>query len=94
MSDRGTLEEGEFHPAASDAWKWLCSNSYIELTSWLGAFSSCAIEGNRLAEICAETLNRFLNKEPVSDRYLLGLVYTMRHAEDKIKKGLEGEDGA
>lgn len=42
------------------------------------AFASCAIEGNRTAEICHETMRRLLNGEPVSDRYALGLMWTLR----------------
>jgi len=28
--------------------------------------------------VCAETLNRLMSSKPVSDRYLLGLAWTMR----------------
>ena len=53
----------------------------------LEAFSSCAIEGNRLAEICSETLDRLLKSEPVSDRYLLGLAWAMRSVIDDYHAG-------
>ena len=80
---RGELGPTEPHPAAYDARRWLSEQSPDELWKWRGAFASCAIEGNRLAEVCVETLNRLMNSQPVSDRYLLGLVWTMR-SEDWI----------
>jgi hypothetical protein len=49
-----------------------------ELAMWLEAFSSCAIEGNRLGAVCVETLRRILSGEPVSDRYVLGLAWAIR----------------
>ena len=74
---RGTLNEGEYHPAADSAKEFLASLGLDDLAMWQESFSSCAIEGNRLAEICSETLHRFMTGQPVSDRYLLGLVWTM-----------------
>ncbi len=75
---RGTLAVKEPHPASRLAMEWLTSQPRTELMQWQEAFSSCAIEGNRLGEICSETLRRILDNEPVSDRYLLGLVWAMR----------------
>lgn len=74
---RGELKLGEPHPAAFDAQKFIASLSHSEISIWLESFSSCAIEGNRLAEICSETLNRLMHSEPVSDRYILGLAFTI-----------------
>ncbi len=82
VTDRSTLATGEPHPAAHMAMEYLQSVPLDKLLMHLEAFASCAIEGNRLAEICDGTLNRFINHEPVSDRYLLGLVYAMRYGED------------
>ncbi len=79
MSERGTLKDGEPHPAAADALASVSGFSWEELARWQGAFSSCAIEGNRLAEVCSETLRRLMDHEPVSDRYLLGLALSMRN---------------
>ena len=76
---KGTLKIGEFHPAAHDAYAWLVSLDPLEIVKFEGAFASCAIENNRLAEVCGETLRRILNKEPVSDRYLLGLCWVMKN---------------
>lgn len=83
----GQLNELEPHPAAEGARQWLIG--YIQrkdayaLLRLQESFASCGLEGNRLAEICCETLRRLLNKEPVSDRYLLGLVWTIRDMEEK-----------
>ena len=77
MSDRGTIKEGEHHPAADMAVEKIRSLSGADLAMWQESFASCAIEGNRLAEICSETLRRLLVGEPVSDRYLLGLAWAI-----------------
>lgn len=77
----GTLNDREPHPAARDAQLWIAKLPPDVLSSALEAFSSCAIEGNRLGEVCGETLRRLLNSESVSDRYLLGLAWTLRDME-------------
>ena len=82
MTDRGTLKPKESHPAIDSALRYIASLSMNELAIKQEAFSSCAIEGNRLAEICSETLRRLMNNEGVTDRYLLGLVETMRCSID------------
>ena len=78
--DKGNLKHGEPHPAAFSAKAWLLSIPIDTLQKYLDYFNnntnSCLSE--RCAEICAETLRRFLNKEPVSDRYLLGLTWTIQ----------------
>ena len=80
--DRSTLAPMEPHPAKDSAVDYLASLGYERILILLESFSSCAIEGNRLAEVCAGTLRRLLDKEPVSDRYLLGLAWTIRDMED------------
>jgi hypothetical protein len=77
-ANRGELAPGEPHPAAYSAKEWIASLATEKLLMWRDAFASCAIEGNRLGEICAETINRLLSGQPVSDRYLLGLAWAMR----------------
>ena len=72
------LSPGEPHPAALEAMAWLQKIPLPELFTWKEAFASMAIEDNRLAEICLSTLDRVLSGKPVSDRYLLGLAWTMR----------------
>jgi hypothetical protein len=45
---------------------------------WNESFASAAISGSRLGAICSGTIERILDRQPVSDRYLLGLVWAMR----------------
>ncbi len=87
--NRGDLRLGEPHPAAYSALQYLLSLGLEKLIMWQGSFSSCAIEGNRMAEICSETLSRVLDnigkeKIPVSDRYLLGLAWEIRSGEERL----------
>lgn len=77
----GDLAPGEPHPAAFSAKAWLAALPLPELLRWQGAFASCAIEGNRIGDICGETLRRLLAGEPVSDRYLLGLAWVIRNGQ-------------
>lgn len=74
----GTLRIGEPHPAAFLAREWLAGQDSIWLLSGVEALASTALAGNRSAQICGETLRRLLNQEPVSDSYLLGLVWFLR----------------
>jgi len=71
--DRSTLLPTEPHPLALEAYNYISGIGLTTLYTHLEALSSCAIEGNRMAEICAETLRRILYNEPVSDRYIMGL---------------------
>jgi hypothetical protein len=41
------------------------------------ALASTALSGNRLAEISLGTIDRLAKGQPVSDRYLLGLAWTI-----------------
>ncbi len=83
MTERGVLALKEPHPASKVALAWLRSQPREELMMWQESFSSCAIEGNRLAEVCSETLRRLIDHKPVSDRYLLGLAWAMRFKEER-----------
>ena len=85
MDKRGELEFGEPHPASVNAKIYISSFSIAKLQIILESFSSCAIEGNRLAEICAETLHRLLEGKPVSDRYILGLAWTIKYIQNEEK---------
>lgn len=76
MSD--TLKEGEPHPMALTALEDWMALSLQEKMQHLEACSSCALEGNRLGEVCAGTIRRLMNGERVSDRYLLGLMYFIK----------------
>ena len=82
--DRGTLKQGEPHPMAHPAAKAILNLSVAERATLLEALSSNAIEGNRVAEICAETLRRVINHAPVSDRYVLGLAWFIFHSGECI----------
>lgn len=86
MSKRGELNIGEPHPVAFDAKKYLSKLGIVKLTMYLESYSSCAIEGNRLAEICAETLDRLMKGLPVSDRYILGLAWNIKNMEEMSVK--------
>lgn len=76
-ADRTTLKPSEPHPAARSALNYIRKIPLTDLLLYQGAFATNAIEGNRLAEVCLGTLNRLLHFEPVSDRYLLGLAWTL-----------------
>ena len=66
MNERGTLREKEAHPAIDSVLAWIGTLSPNRISILMEAFSSLAIEDNRLAEVCGETLRRLINKEPVS----------------------------
>ena len=81
----GTLKEGEYHPAADAAKIWLATHWTLEnICLWEECFASTALSGNRLSEICLETLRRVKDKKPVSDKYLLGLVWTLKEIPEKL----------
>jgi len=84
----GTLKDGEYHPAADGAFRYIKSKPVDELLLLQESFASCAIEGNRLAEICSETLDRIMTGQAVSDRYLLGLAWTLK----QMGEGLQMND--
>lgn len=91
--DRTILGINEHHPIADDALHWLCTNfNRKELFMYKESFASCAIENNRLAEVCLGTLSRLMNNEPVGDRYLLGLAWLLRNFYDEKNKKEEFED--
>jgi len=88
---KGTLTTTEAHPAAYSAMEYLKSLKGQDLIRWQESFASCAIAGNRLAEICSETMRRIVNGDSVSDRYLLGLVWTIfrKDLKDSAKNSKE-----
>lgn len=79
--ENGTLAIGEIHPAAQFALQYLTELG-AKLFTYQESFASCSISGDRLSEICSETLRRLLNHEPVSDRYLMGLAWTIWKSEN------------
>lgn len=89
-----TLKEKEYHPSADSAMEWFRNYQINHLKDWLmlkEAIFSTALSGNRLSEILSSTINRLENHQPVSDRYLLGLVWFIRDSleKDKIEKFLK-----
>ena len=77
----GTLRPDEYHPAADSAKDYLSTLSAEQLCMWQEVFASTALSGNRLAQVCSETLNRLLTGLPVSDRYILGLAFVIKQRE-------------
>lgn len=82
----GTLKLGEPHPAAIEALRYVVGLGFARQSILLEAFSSCAIEGSRLGEVCSETLHRAMRQDKVSDRYILGLAWTIR-SMDLMEEG-------
>jgi len=75
-----TLEIGEYHPMAPSALAYVRANiTMMDVES----MASCAIEGNRTADICLSTYNRLEKGEPVSDRYILGLAWFVKQLRDE-----------
>lgn len=74
---RGELKERELHPATKEAITYIVGR--IDNPILLESLASCAIENNRLAEICLETIRRIKNKEAVGERYILGLAWTLKN---------------
>lgn len=86
MSD--SLELGEVHPATHEAFayiKALISNPF-HLATLKECFASTALSGNRLSEVCLGTLDRLVSSQPVSDRYLLGLAWTLKSMNESDGK--------
>jgi len=81
----GTLKLGEPHPMAQFAKEYVLA--FVLDPKRLGmikeALSSCALAGNRGAEILSCTLDRILACKPVSDRYLLGLAWGLKLIEEE-----------
>lgn len=86
--EAGTLAIGEFHPAAVSAMQYVKEFIKYDLRRAMimrEALASCSLSGNRLAEICHETLRRIMDGENVSDRYLLGLAWYLREMKEETE---------
>lgn len=83
LDTKGIIKDGEYHPAANSAMRYIKSIPYLRIVTMQEAMASCAIEGNRMGEICSETLDRILTGKPVGDRYVLGLAWFLRDMEEK-----------
>lgn len=76
-----SLEPTEYHPAADSAMVWFKQTVLSDPRGYLiakEALASTALSGNRLSEICLSTIERLRTNQPVSDRYLLGLCWTLK----------------
>jgi hypothetical protein len=88
MTERGTLSPDEHHPAALAATVWL--TDYLlgrsgKIHVMLEEFSSMGASGNKLGEVCEETLRRLIVGDPIGDRYLLGLAWAIKEMDVKGK---------
>ena len=79
---RDTLSIGEPHPMAFSAFAYIKKHMTPIM---IEAIASCAMAGNRGAEIAMGTWNRISSGEDVSDRYVLGLAWTMRELIDSVQ---------
>lgn len=82
VEEAGTIYDGEFHPAARSAYRWLkgfmVTNSE-DYSRYVLAIDIARGSGNRQAAICWSTIQRLKYSQSVSDRYLLGLAWTILH---------------
>ena len=76
-----TLEPGEVHPSSYSAMEYILSIKPKKWIRCVEAISSTALSGNRTASICKGTIERLEKKEPVSDRYILGLAWFLKEME-------------
>lgn len=78
--ESGTLEIGEVHPSAHDAFQYVkeCIRNPFMIGFSIESLASCSLSGNRLAEVCLATLDRIKTGQPVSDRYILGLAWMLK----------------
>ena len=77
----GTIKKDEYHPAADNALNWM-RDRIDKFPVWVEVFT--LTRENRLSQICLETLERLMNDQPVSDRYLLGLVWVLKDLEAPV----------
>jgi len=78
---KGTILEG-FHPSATSAIQYIFQLPIKDQMRIKESMASCALSGNKYAEICYETYRRMTNGEPVSDRYALGLAWFIKEMEE------------
>lgn len=86
MADPTELNGDEFHPAARSAYRWLKGFMVTNRKDYLQyrmAIEIAAASGNRQAIVCQGTIERLRNGQPVSDRYLMGLCWTILHLHNQ-----------
>jgi hypothetical protein len=69
------LKYNEYHPAADSAFQYVKDNMTPMM---IESFASTALEGNRVSELCLGTWERIQSGATISDRYILGLAWTLR----------------
>ena len=74
------LAPGEPHPAAFSALQYIKSLPIEDFSLMREVLASTALANNRGSSICLETWDRLTRGDSVSDRYLLGLAWTIRSA--------------
>jgi hypothetical protein len=92
--DITTIREKEYHPAADSAMMWLQDFIIKNPKDWfmiIESIASTSLAGNRLSEILSGTISRIEKGEPVSDRYLLGLVWIIRDMTESKEKYLKNK---
>lgn len=80
LEDPATIRSDEFHPAARSAYRWLKGFMITNPDDYMRtkmALQIAAESGNRQAQVCMGTINRLASSQPISDRYLLGLCWTI-----------------
>lgn len=86
--DESEIKEGEIHPSGHTAFVWYHQQNVadpIMMAMIRESIASTALSGNRLAQICAGTIDRIESGKPVSDRYVLGLCWFIRDMIEHIK---------
>ena len=74
------LKAGEVHPMTDSAYRYVKQNLTLNL---IESMASCALSGNRAAEVCCGTAKRVLEGEKIGDRYLLGLAWFIKEIKEE-----------
>jgi hypothetical protein len=82
----GVLEDGENHPSTESASLYIQEHWLTNIHRLASIQNAMASTHNRTSEICQETLKQLMNNETVSDRYLLGLAWTLIQIENKERE--------
>lgn len=85
--DKSTLKANEYHPSADDALAWYkkwAVDDPVRYSITKESLASTSLSGNRGATVMLGTMNRLEAGAPVSDRYLLGLCWFLKMADEQI----------
>ncbi len=75
--DNEFLEEGEAHPTSLPAEEFINSIPIGVLQKLLIELEEKAKEGNKIAQVNTFALKKFINKDKLTDRYIMGLAWTL-----------------